>query len=137
MKYYEALVGRHRHEVLHELMKTTALEKTLVDLFLYCDGLGAKYASECTHLYFCGSDNRKVIEFYMSKEPLSCLEQEEIENFYQNWNTGAVVNVPHISGQVKATESEFSLTKDKIKALGKVNGVNYRIQNAREDHENI
>ena len=96
-----------------------------------------KFVDRFKYLYFCELDNRKVLDFYMSATELTCDQQDKIEDFYENWAPGKVMDIPHAAGQVKGTESHMTISKDAIKELGNLRRQKYRIQNALEDYPAI
>ena len=74
-----------------------------------------------------------MIDFYLADRELSLIEQDDIEDFYENWTPGKVMKIHHVPGQVKGTESKMTISKEAIKELGKNGGKKYRIQNALND----
>lgn len=83
-------------------MKTENVEKIMVELIRLWASTHNKFVDRFKYLYFCELDNRKVLDFYMSATELTRDEQEKIEDFYENWVPGKVMDIPHVAGQVKA-----------------------------------
>ena len=103
-------------------MKTESIEKIMVELLRVWASNENHFLDRYKYVYFCELDNRKVIDFYMSIKELSLDEQDQIEDFYENWTPGKVMDIQHVAGQVKGTESKMTISKEAIRDLGKVRG---------------